>query len=91
MYSDALVWLVAQVIPSVVALLRCGARADMETKSGLTPLIAASALGKARSVEVLLKMGASPVYETKDGKTAAIEAVRETNQPDPFHGRFGRK
>ena len=60
----------------MVALLRCGAQVDLESKSGLTPLVAAAAAGKSKSVETLLKLGADPAYETRDGKTAAIEAVR---------------
>lgn len=65
-----------EVVPSILALLRVGANIDLESKSGLTPLITAAAHGKARSVEVLLKMGASVAFETRDGKTAAIEAIK---------------
>ena len=62
-------------------LLRAGAKVRMKLmpKTGLTPLIIASAMGQVKAVDALLEGGANPNLVDANGFTALHRAVRDSD------------
>ncbi len=63
----------------LVFLLARGARADLQSNDGTTPLILAAQLGWLEGAEQLLARGASPDLANNRGETPLIMAVQRRN------------